>query len=150
MTDYKALKKIKKLSNTIRNHNHLYYVMDSPEISDREYDQMFRELQGIEEEFPHLVTLNSPTQHVGAGPSSAFNTIEHELPMLSLGNVFDKSELEDFNRRVHDRLNIPIDSSIEYVCELKFDGTAVSIIYEDGLLTKAATRGDGRKGEDVA
>ena len=149
MTDYKTLKKIKKLSNTIRNHNHLYYVMDSPEISDREYDQMFRELQGIEEEFPHLVTLNSPTQHVGAGPSSAFNTIEHELPMLSLGNVFDKSELEDFNRRVHGRLNIPIDSSIEYACELKFDGTAVSIIYEDGLLTKAATRGDGKKGEDV-
>ena len=123
MTDYKALKKIKKLSNTIRNHNHLYYVMDSPEISDREYDQMFRELQGIEEEFPHLVTLNSPTQHVGAGPSSAFNTIEHELPMLSLGNVFDKSELEDFNRRVHDRLNIPIDNSIEYACELDPDIT---------------------------
>ena len=149
MSDNRTQKKIRKLSNSIRNHNHLYYVMDSPEISDQEYDQLFRELLEIEEKFPQLVTMNSPTQHVGADPSSAFKTIEHELPMLSLGNAFNKNELDDFNRRVHDRLNIPMDNPIEYACELKFDGTAVSIIYEDGVLTRAATRGDGRKGEDV-
>ena len=149
MSDNRTQKKIRKLSNSIRNHNHLYYVMDSPEISDQEYDQLFRELLEIEEKFPQLVAMNSPTQHVGADPSSAFKTIEHELPMLSLGNAFNKNELDDFNRRVHDRLNIPMDNPIEYACELKFDGTAVSIIYEDGVLTRAATRGDGRKGEDV-
>ena len=149
MSDNRTQKKIRKLSNSIRNHNHLYYVMDSPEISDQEYDQLFRELLEIEEKFPQLVTMNSPTQHVGADPSSAFKTIEHELPMLSLGNAFNKNELDDFNRRVHDRLNIPMDNPIEYACELKFDGTAVSIIYEDGVLTRAATRGDGRKGVDV-
>ena len=134
MSDNRTQKKIRKLSNSIRYHNHLFYVMDSPEISDQEYDQLFRELLEIEEKFPQLVTMNSPTQHVGADPSSAFKTIEHELPMLSLGNAFNKNELDDFNRRVHDRLNIPMDNPIEYACELKFDGTAVSLIYEDGVL----------------
>ena len=140
---------ITRLTSCIRNHNHLYYIMDEPEISDDEYDKLFNELIELEKNYPEYQFDSSPTQNVGAEPSSAFKSIEHTLPMLSLSNAFNREELDDFDRRAHERLNLPLEQSIHYACELKFDGTAVSIVYEDGVLVRAATRGDGKKGEDV-
>ena len=149
MVEKSVKQKITRLTSSIRNHNHLYYVMDEPEISDYEYDKLFNELRQLEIKYPEFQTNLSPTQNVGAEPSSAFKSIEHVLPMLSLGNVFKRKELEDFDRRAHERLELPLNQSISYACELKFDGTAVSVVYEEGILTRAATRGDGNKGEDV-
>jgi len=140
---------ITRLTSCLHNHNHLYYVMDEPEISDHEYDNLFNELLELEKKYPEYQVDSSPTQNVGAKPSSAFRSIEHTLPMLSLSNVFNREELENFDRRAHEKLNLPLEQSIHYACELKFDGTAVSIVYEDGILVRAATRGDGNKGEDV-
>ena len=149
MADKNIKQKIARLMSSIHNYNHLYYVMDEPEISDYKYDKLFNELRELEIKYPEFQANSSPTKNVGAAPSSAFRSIAHELPMLSLGNVFNRVELEDFDRRAHERLDLSLNQSINYACELKFDGTAVSIVYEDGVLTRAATRGDGKKGEDV-
>lgn len=135
------------LRATIAHHNYLYYVLDAPEIPDAEYDRLLRELQAIEAQYPPLITPDSPTQRVGAAPLKAFGEVRHALPMLSLDNAFDDDEVADFDRRVRERLGA--NGSIAYVAEPKLDGLAVSLLYEDGLLVRAATRGDGTTGEDV-
>jgi len=149
MIEDKVKNRIFNLRNILNNHNHLYYVMDSPEISDHEYDQLFNELNSLEEKFPEMKDTSSPTQNVGSIAGSAFNTVTHEVPMLSLENAFDKEELERFDKRIHEKLKLPINEPITYSCELKFDGAAVSVIYKNGNLMRAATRGDGKKGEDI-
>jgi len=141
-----AEKRIEELGKLIEYHRWRYYVLDQPEISDREYDELMIELQRLEERFPDLVTPNSPTQRVGAPPVKEFGTVRHQLPMLSLDNAFNPEDLLAFDRRVKRILGeVPID----YVCELKFDGLAVSLKYENGALTVGATRGDGYEGEEI-
>jgi len=136
----------KKLHEQIAYHNYRYYVLDSPEIPDVEYDRLFRSLQELEEKYPELITPDSPTQRVGAKPLKGFAEVRHAIPMLSLGNVFSEEELVDFDRRVRDGLGVKV---VEYCAEPKLDGLAISIRYEDGILVRAATRGDGTTGEDV-
>jgi DNA ligase (NAD+) len=134
------------LRGQIAHHNYRYYVLDDPEIPDAEYDRLFRELQALERQYPDLVTPDSPTQRVGAEPLKGFAEVRHEIPMLSLGNVFSEEELADFDRRVCDGLGV---EEVEYSAEPKLDGLAISIRYENGMLVRAATRGDGATGEDV-
>ena len=126
--------------------NHLYYVEQDPVMSDVEYDRLFRELLAIEEQFPDLATADSPTQRVGAPPSGEFAEVVHTLPMLSLSNVVNREELEAWRHRASEFVEI---EDFEFVCELKIDGLAISCTYENGVLTRAATRGDGIRGEDV-
>lgn len=140
--------RIEQLRRNIDEHNYRYYVLDAPTIPDIEYDRLFRELQSLEKQYPQLVTIDSPTQRVGATPLSKFGNVRHKISMLSLSNVFDEEELHAFTVRVHDRLDIE-DESIEYVCEPKLDGLAINLLYENGVLISAATRGDGTTGEDV-
>ena len=128
-------------------HNHHYYVLDNPSVPDSEYDRQMRKLQGIEELYPNIITQDSPTQRVGGVALQSFSQIKHVLPMLSLDNAFSDIELQDFERKVKDRLNHT--SEIDYVCEPKLDGAAVSILYRDGILVYGATRGDGSVGEDI-
>ncbi|MER0216511.1 MAG: NAD-dependent DNA ligase LigA [Nitrosomonas sp.] len=130
----------------IESHNYRYYVLDNPSIPDVEYDRLLRELQQIEQDFPQLITAGSPTQRVGAAPLKAFAQITHTVPMLSLSNAFDDSEVEAFDRRVRDGLSV---DSVEYTAEPKFDGLAVSLRYEHGDFKTGATRGDGYTGEDI-
>ncbi len=141
-----ASKRIQQLRDEINHHNYLYYVQDAPEIPDAEYDRCLRELQALESKHPELITLDSPTQRVGAEPVKAFGQVRHKLPMLSLDNAFSDEEVSDFDRRVRERLHV---NTVEYVAEPKLDGLAVSIRYENGQLVQAATRGDGVSGEDV-
>ncbi len=138
--------KIEDLREKIRYHNYRYYVLDSPEISDYEYDTLMEGLQKLEDEYPELITPDSPTQRVGAEPIEAFGTVSHRVPMLSLNNSYSTQELVTFDVRVRRALNIDV---VEYVVELKIDGLAISLIYEDGRLIRGATRGDGLVGEDV-
>ncbi len=138
---------IDALRQQLRHHNHRYYVLDDPEVPDAEYDRLFRELQALEAAHPELLTSDSPTQRVGDKPLSEFGEIRHVLPMLSLGNVFSEEELQAFDKRIHDRLKS--DAEITFVAEPKLDGLAISILYEQGVFTQAATRGDGETGEDV-
>lgn len=142
----KIQQQITQLRNTLDEHNYYYYVLDDPRIPDSEYDRLMRELQKLEEQYPQLITVDSPTQRVGATPLSAFAEVVHAMPMLSLGNAFEEEEVFDFDKRLRERLGV---AEIEYVTELKLDGLAVSLRYENGLLIKAATRGDGSRGEDV-
>ena len=130
----------------IEQHNHSYYVLDQPTVSDAEYDRLFRELQALELAFPELLRPDSPTQRVGGAPLAAFNEVRHASPMLSLNNAFEQEEVEAFDRRVAEALGSPL---IEYATEPKYDGLAVSLVYENGLLVSGATRGDGTTGEDV-
>ncbi|MDR7344965.1 DNA ligase (NAD+) [Pantoea alhagi] len=139
--------KITELRTTLRHHEYLYHVLDTPEIPDAEYDRLMRELRTLEEQHPDLITPDSPTQRVGAAPLTAFEQVRHEVPMLSLDNVFDETGYLAFNKRVQDRLKSSDD--ITFCCELKLDGLAVSLLYEDGLLVRAATRGDGTTGENI-
>lgn len=139
--------RIAELRQQIEYHNYRYYVLDDPEIPDIEYDRLLRELQKLESEHPQWVTSDSPTQRVGAEPLKAFAEVAHTLPMLSLDNAFSAQEVEDFDRRVRERLKS--DQAIDYACEPKLDGLAISLRYEDGLLMQAATRGDGVRGEEV-
>lgn len=141
--------RIEELRQQIRRHNYLYHALDAPEIPDVEYDRLMRELQDLEASHPHLITSDSPTQRVGAEPISAFATVEHSVPMLSLDNAFSDQEVEDFSRRILTRLDLPEDEIVEFVAEPKLDGAAVSLLYEEGVLTRAATRGDGTRGEDI-
>jgi DNA ligase (NAD+) len=142
-----VLNTIKKLREEIQRHNYSYYVLDEPTIPDAEYDKLMRSLQAIEEKNPKLITADSPTQRVGAKPLDSFPSAKHEVPMLSLGNVFNEAELEAFEVRIKDRLKRDI--NIDYTAEPKLDGLAVSLIYEKGLLVRGATRGDGATGEDI-
>lgn len=147
MTPEEASTRVEQLRAELREHNYRYYVLDDPAITDIDYDRLMRELQDLEGKYPQLLTPDSPSQRVGAAPLSAFETVEHRLPMLSLENAFDDQEIRDFDRRVRERLtNI---DQIDYVAEPKLDGVAVSILYENGVLSYAATRGDGRQGENI-
>ncbi len=138
--------RLKNLKKTIQEHDHAYYLLDDPLISDHEYDSLFQELKKIESENPHLITPDSPTQRVGGRPLDEFKQITHKKPMLSLGNAFGNDELNAFYKRVTETLDI---TDIEFSAELKFDGLAISLFYEEGVLKYAATRGDGLVGEDV-
>ena len=142
-----AGKKIKKLREEILQHNYSYYVLDEPTIPDVEYDKLMLALQKLEAKNPRLVTIDSPTQRVGAKPLDEFPSAKHEVPMLSLGNVFSEEELEAFEVRIKDRLKQ--DLNLDYTAEPKLDGLAVSLIYEKGVLIRGATRGDGMTGEDI-
>jgi DNA ligase (NAD+) len=137
------------LAAELNRHNHSYYVLDNPSIPDAEYDQLFRELQALEQAHPELNTPDSPTQRVGAAPLPLFEQVTHSIPMLSLGNGFEDSDIIEFDRRVRDGLDTQADLEIEYAAELKFDGLAINLRYEDGVLVQAATRGDGSTGENV-
>ena len=139
---------IESLRDQIRHHNYRYHALDDPEIPDAAYDRLVRELETLEETHPDLVTPDSPTQRVGDAPMSEFGTVQHELPMLSLGNAFSEEELEEFHRRVVDRLDWQ-GGTMLYAAEPKLDGAAVSLLYEDGVLVRGATRGDGTTGEDI-
>lgn len=137
------------LSAELNRHNHAYYVLDDPSIPDAEYDRLFGELQALEQLHPELSTPDSPTQRVGAAPLAQFDQVTHSIPMLSLGNGFDDADIVEFDRRVRDGLDTHADAEIEYAAELKFDGLAINVRYEDGVLVQAATRGDGSTGENV-
>jgi DNA ligase (NAD+) len=139
--------KITALQTTLRHHEYQYHVMDSPEVPDAEYDRLMRELRDLEAAHPELITPDSPTQRVGAAPLGAFEQVRHEMPMLSLDNTFDEEGYLAFYKRVQDRLKNRDD--ITFCCELKLDGLAVSLLYENGLLVRAATRGDGTTGENI-
>ncbi|MBD2795386.1 NAD-dependent DNA ligase LigA [Xenorhabdus sp. 18] len=141
------IQKINELRTTLRHHEHLYHVMDAPEIPDAEYDRLMRELKALEDQHPELITADSPTQRVGAAPLTAFEQVRHEIPMLSLDNVFDEESYLAFDKRVRDRLKDSQD--LVFCCELKLDGLAVSLLYENGELVQAATRGDGTTGENI-
>lgn len=136
-----------QLRTTLRHHEYLYHVLDNPEIPDAEYDRLMGELRALEEAHPELITPDSPTQRVGAAPLSEFTQVRHEVPMLSLDNAFDEASYLAFNKRVQDRLKST--EAVTFCCELKLDGLAVSLLYEDGVLTRAATRGDGTTGENI-
>jgi DNA ligase (NAD+) len=137
---------IDQLREALRLHNYKYYVLNDPEISDREYDQLMDSLIRLEKEHPELVTPDSPSQRVGGEPVRDFPTVTHEVPMLSLANTYSQEELEAFEQRLQNALP---DESFEYVAELKFDGIAVSLTYENGLLVRGATRGDGERGDEI-
>ena len=143
----KILEEYKNLVAELNQHNHRYYVLDNPSVPDSEYDRQMRKLQDMEVSHPDIATEDSPTQRVGGMALQSFSQIKHGLPMLSLDNAFSDAELQDFERKVKDRLNQTTD--IEYVCEPKLDGAAVSILYRDGVLVYGATRGDGNVGEDI-
>ena len=159
MTDVQiAATRILQLRDQLDEHNHRYYVLDEPSVPDAEYDRLFRELQALEAEHPQLVSAQSPTQRVGGSPLAAFGEVRHEVPMLSLGNAFAESDLQDFDRRVREGLGdlLPAGdlfgagAEVEYCCEPKLDGLAVSLLYRDGVLVRGATRGDGSTGEDIS
>lgn len=139
---------IEKLRTIIRQHEYQYYVLDDPSIPDAEYDKLMAELRRLEQQNPSLITPQSPTQRVGGLALSQFHTVRHEIPMLSLDNVFDKASFIAFDKRIRERANID-GYDIEYCCELKLDGLAVSLLYENGQFVRAATRGDGTVGEDI-
>ncbi|MBL7871810.1 MAG: NAD-dependent DNA ligase LigA [Cyclobacteriaceae bacterium] len=146
MTASEAKKQIQKLTNEINYHTDLYYVKNSTEITDFEFDQLLAQLGKLETDFPDLRLPDSPTQRVGGAITKEFATVIHQYPMLSLGNTYSSEELKDFDGRVAKGLD---GDPYEYFCELKFDGVSISLIYENGLLVKAVTRGDGVRGDDV-
>jgi len=148
--------RIQQLRTELDEHNYRYHVLDEPSIPDAEYDRLFHELKALEEQHPDLVTSDSPTQRVGSVALSAFSQVRHEIPMLSLGNAFDETTMREFDRRVTEGLDLPMGdllgggAAVEYSCEPKLDGLAVSLLYQDGMLVRGATRGDGTTGEDIS
>ncbi|MDG1494938.1 MAG: NAD-dependent DNA ligase LigA [Porticoccaceae bacterium] len=138
-----------QLKDELNQHNHRYYVLDDPSVPDSEYDRGMRRLQDIEQQHPELLSDDSPSQRVGGAALPSFSQVSHDVPMLSLDNAFSEEELEAFDRRISDRLNYKDDQQIDYICEPKLDGVAVSLLYRDGLLVRGATRGDGKVGEDI-
>ncbi len=151
-----ATTRILELRAELDQHNYRYHVLDEPSIPDAEYDRLFRELKALEAEHPELVTADSPTQRVGNAALTAFSQVRHEIPMLSLGNAFEETDMREFDRRVTEGLDLPVGdlfgagAAVEYSCEPKLDGLAVSLLYQDGLLVRGATRGDGTTGEDIS
>ncbi len=141
-----AEKRIATLREEIRRHEHLYYVLDRPEISDQEYDALDRELRDLEAQFPDLVTPDSPTQRVGEKPSEEFPSFVHRAPMLSLDNTYSAEELREFEERI---FRVVGKREIAYIAELKIDGLSMALHYEGGRLARAVTRGDGVRGDDV-
>ncbi|MFK0089505.1 NAD-dependent DNA ligase LigA [Pseudomonas sp. NPDC090755] len=151
-----AESRILELRAELDQHNYRYYVLDEPSVPDAEYDRLFNELKALEAEHPQLVTADSPTQRVGGAALSAFSQVRHEVPMLSLGNAFEENDLREFDRRVVEGLDLPSGdlfgdgAAVDYSCEPKLDGLAVSLLYRDGQLVQGATRGDGTTGEDIS
>jgi DNA ligase (NAD+) len=145
MEPREAQSRIEQLRDVLEQYNYEYHVEDNPSVPDAEYDRLMKELRDLEGEFPDLVTEDSPTQRVGGEPVDAFYKVEHKVPMLSLGNAFNEDDMRDFDRRVRQ----VVGDDFTYVCELKIDGLAVSLIYEDGRFVRGATRGDGTVGEDI-
>ncbi len=154
MTSRDVAARVRELRRQIARHDYRYYVLDDPEITDAEYDRLMTELRGLEASHPELVTPDSPTQRVSGEPVSAFGVVTHKVPMLSLDNAFTDEDIEAFDRRIRERLaamsGAAPDTQYDYVAEPKLDGLAVTVIYRDGRLERAATRGDGVKGEDVS
>jgi len=146
MKQSEAKSRIERLRKEIEEHNHNYYVLNKPVISDFEYDLLLNELDTLEKKFPEFITADSPTRRVGNDLTKEFRQFEHKYPMLSLGNTYNEEELRDFNARVEKATGGPV----EYVCELKFDGASISITYRNGKFLRAITRGDGTKGDDVS
>lgn len=144
MDEKEAKKEIERLRKEIRYHDYRYYVLNDPVISDYEYDMLYKRLVELEKKFPHLITPDSPTQRVGGEPLKEFKSVIHEIPMLSLDNTYSYDELKEFDKRI--RKTIP---KINYICELKVDGVAVSLLYRDGKFVRGATRGDGHKGDEI-
>ena len=136
-----------RIADELNRHNFAYYTLDAPTIPDAEYDRLFRELQTLEQAHPDLIAPDSPTQRVGSAPLPQFSQVAHSVPMLSLANGFEDSDILAFDRRVHEGLRV---DTVEYAAELKFDGLAINLRYENGILMQAATRGDGETGEDVS
>lgn len=154
MTPTEAQHKIQVLSKQLEQHNYNYYVLDNPTISDYDFDQLLEELMALEKQFPEFLSPNSPSQRVGGQITKEFKSVKHQYAMLSLSNSYNQEDLLDFDRRVREGLGITaigglFDEGIDYVCELKFDGLSISLIYENGKLTQAITRGDGVQGDDV-
>ncbi|HEY7771918.1 MAG TPA: NAD-dependent DNA ligase LigA [Marinagarivorans sp.] len=143
-----AKQRYESLKHDIHRHNIAYYVNDDPSIPDAHYDRLMQELLKLEEQHPEFVSADSPSQRVGAAPLESFASVAHLQPMLSLGNAFSDDEMRDFDKRIRDRLKT--DKAITYVCEPKFDGLAVSLLYREGVFERAATRGDGTTGEDIS
>ncbi|MCW9031944.1 MAG: NAD-dependent DNA ligase LigA [Gammaproteobacteria bacterium] len=146
MSSKQIQQRLNALRDEINAHNYLYYVLDNPEIPDSEYDRLLGELSDLEQQYPEFITADSPTQRVGSTPLDSFAEVKHEIPMLSLGNAFSDQDMEDFDRRVREAVN---KDNVDYAAEPKLDGLAISLLYKDGILVRAATRGDGRTGEDV-
>jgi DNA ligase (NAD+) len=140
------VRQVTRLRETLRRHDYRYYVLAAPEIPDAQYDLLWRELQALESQYPELVTADSPTQRVGAAPLAAFATVKHRAPMLSLSNAFEEADIVNFDRRVNEGIGA---QAVNYQCEPKFDGLAVSLTYQDGDFVQGATRGDGFSGENV-
>lgn len=138
---------IQTLCQQLARYNHQYYVLDDPQVPDAEYDRLFAQLSALERDHPQLISPDSPTQRVGSAPLASFTSVRHAMPMLSLDNVFDQAQLLDFDRRVRERLQAT--APVSYACEPKLDGLAVSLLYQQGQLVRAATRGDGTSGEDI-
>src|SRR5690606_36973069 len=139
-------KRIEQLRRELHRHDYLYYVKAQPEISDREYDRLMQELIELEQQHPDLVTPDSPSQRVGGEPIEGFRTVEHAVRMMSIDNTYNEGELRAF----HDRVRRGLEGQpYQYVLEPKLDGVAVSLRYENGVLVLAATRGDGRRGDDI-
>ncbi|MFY0678054.1 MAG: NAD-dependent DNA ligase LigA [Neptuniibacter sp.] len=138
---------ILKLREQLNLYNHQYYVLDEPTVPDAEYDRLFRQLQSLEQENPEFASADSPTQRVGGAPLSEFESVAHEMKMLSLDNAFNAEDMQAFEKRIKERLND--DTAIEFACEPKLDGVAISLLYEDGVLVRGATRGDGSTGENI-
>ncbi len=145
MTLQEDKKRIDELKDLLNQYSYEYYTLDKPTVPDAEYDKLMQELLGLEEKYPELVTSDSPTQRVGGKPLESFEKVEHRVPMLSLGNAFNDGDLRDFDRRVRQ----DVGEQVSYICELKIDGLAISLRYEDGLFVQGATRGDGTIGEDI-
>ena len=141
-----AEQRLRELRAELDRHNYRYYVLDDPEVPDSEYDRLMRELKALESAHPGLITPDSPSQRVGGAPAAEFGEVRHAVPMLSLDNAFSDEDLQDFDRRVREKLDV---TDVEYVAEPKLDGLAISLVYEKGLLARGATRGDGTTGEDV-
>jgi DNA ligase (NAD+) len=145
MNSEQVKSEIDRLVNELNHHNQLYYIHNSPEISDFDFDQLLKELEQLEKEFPQFASENSPTKRVGGDLTKKFEAVSHRYPMLSLSNTYSEEEIVDWENRIKKS----IDEELEYVCELKYDGVAIGIRYENGQLSKAVTRGDGTQGEDV-
>lgn len=145
MTTLAAKQEIERLSKELNHHNHLYYVESTPEISDYEFDMLLNQLIDLEKKFPEFASETSPSKRVGGDITKKFTSVKHRFPMLSLGNTYSREEIIDWENRIKKS----IETKIEYVCELKYDGVAIGIAYENGKLVRAVTRGDGTSGEDV-
>jgi len=145
MTTEEAKERIAALSRLLEEHNHRYYVLSEPTISDYEFDQLLKELEKLEEDFPQFADVNSPTKRVGGDITKKFDEVLHDFPMMSLSNTYSKDEIIDWENRIRKIA----DGNLEYVCELKYDGVAIGIKYVNGAMTRAVTRGDGTKGEDI-